>query len=149
MKVKPASFNPITQNLHKAVFFMDRAADQVLREKLNLTFSQFRILLAVRKLGAITQQQAARFHSLTPAAVSRQVEILKQRGLLAVKQNSQNRRMHFLSLTFGGKKQISSAVLLLDKLFSKMYLVLSPKEKQGLEKALNKLASTINFPRHK
>lgn len=133
----------IAYKIHKAVFVMDKVADSTLRQKLNLTLSQFLILMTVNKNPNITQIQVADFLEQTQAAASRQIDVLKNKKLIEIMKNQDNRRENLLSSTPLGQKVFTEANEILHKTFDDLYKIMSEKEKDHLEKSLDKLLFTI------
>lgn len=133
----------IAYKIHKAVFVMDKVADSTLQQKLNLTLSQFFILMAVNQNPNITQIQVADFLEQTQAAVSRQIDVLKNKKLIEITKNEENRRENLLSPTSIGRKKFMEANELLHKTFDDLYKVMSDGEKNQLEKSLDKLLFTV------
>ncbi len=121
----------ITYTLHKLVFLMDKLADTTLRQEVKLTFSQFRILMAVGYKKDISQRDIADFWDLTQPAVSRQVELLMKKKLLSRRDNKENRREHLLNLTSAGEKILSQASQILNDTYSSIYKII-PKEEHGV-----------------
>lgn len=133
----------IAYKIHKAVFVMDKVADSTLRQKLNLTLSQFLILMTVNKSPNITQIQAADFLEQTQAAASRQIDVLKNKKLIEIMKNQDNRRENLLFSTPLGQKVFTEANEILHKTFDDLYKVMNEKEKDHLEKSLDKLLFTV------
>jgi DNA-binding MarR family transcriptional regulator len=129
----------INRNLHRLVFHMDKVAEDLLQEHFGLTFSQFRMLMAVEKGGLSCQAHIAQFFGLTPAAISRQIDILTGKKLLIAKTNSNNRREHILELTSKGKESSKQAIELLEKRFNQIYIILSKNEQKVFAESLEKL----------
>ena len=133
----------IAYKIHKAVFVMDKTADSTLQEKLNLTLSQFLILMSIEQNPNLTQVEIARFLELTQAAVSRQIDVLKNKNLITISQNEKNRRENLLFPTLKGKEIFTKADKILHETFETLYKVMDEKEKENLEKSLDKLLSTV------
>jgi len=122
---------------------MDRKAEESLQEHFGMTFSQFRMLMVIEKHKLPCQAEIAKFHGLTPAAVSRQIELLTEKKLIKAIPNTENRRENILSLTPEGKKITKQALTLLDKIFEKMYHILTPTEQASLSANLEKLYNNL------
>jgi DNA-binding MarR family transcriptional regulator len=131
--------NDISRNLHRLVFFMDKVAGELLEKHFHLTFSQFRMLLVLERRGAVCQADIAQYHDLTPAAVSRQVDLLMKKKLITQKANVKNRRQHVLMLSPAGKQLVQKSIQLLDRVFSEMYATLSKPEQNKVAVSLEKL----------
>lgn len=133
----------IAYKIHKAVFVMDKAADSTLQDKLGLTLSQFLILMVVDQNPNVKQIEIADFLEITQAAVSRQIDVLKNKKLIIISQNRENRRENLLSPTTKGKEIFNQANLILHETFENLYKVMNEKEKVNLEKSLDKLLFSV------
>ena len=133
----------IAYKIHKAVFVMDKVADFSLQNKLDLTLSQFFILMAVDRNPNVTQIEIAKFLELTQAAVSRQIEVLRNKKLISITQNERNRRENILHPTPLGQKLFKQASKILDETFGNLYEIMNEKEKENLEKSLDKLLFSV------
>src|SRR5437867_4108440 len=118
----------ITYNLHKVVFLLDKIADKALEQKLEITFSQFKILMAIDG-EEVCQKTIADYWDMTEAAVSRQIDLLVAKKIINRKENAENRRQHMLSLTKTGKQQLKSAIKLIDQKYEEIFQVIDQKER--------------------
>ncbi|MBI4092586.1 MAG: winged helix-turn-helix transcriptional regulator [Candidatus Kerfeldbacteria bacterium] len=137
------STKDISIRLHKLTFLMDRLAEQTLREGADLTFAQYRMLMALQRFGAIPQNRLAAFHGLTAGAVSRKIEELVEQKLVARVQNPTNRREHILTMTKQGDARSAKAHRVLHATFAKLYGVLNQAEQEALRKTLTRLLGAI------
>lgn len=137
------STKDISIRLHKLTFLMDRLAEQTLRDGADLTFAQYRMLMALKRFGAIPQNRVAAFHGLTQAAVSRKIDELVGHKLVARVPNPANRREHILTLTKQGDARSAKAHRVLHVTFAKLYGVLSSAEQEALRKTLTRLLGAI------
>lgn len=142
------SSRDVSWRLYKLTFLMGRLAEQTLRDKTALTFGQFKLLMALRRHGQISQKTVAGFHGLTEAAVSRKIDELVKQKLITRTPNPTNRREHLLAVTLKGERQAALAHRLLDKKFSGLFAVLGPKKKQ-LENILDILLASIWEKNHR
>lgn len=133
----------IAYKIHKAVFVMDKAADSTLQNKLDITLSQFLILMAIEHHTNVSQTEIANFLELTQAAVSRQIEVLRNKKLITISQNEESRRENILRPTPLGQKLFREAGIILDETFENLYKVMTDKEKKSLEKSLDKLLFSV------
>ncbi len=133
----------IAYKIHKAVIVMDKIADSTLGQKLNITLSQFLILMAVEHHTNVSQIEIANFLELTQAAVSRQIEVLRNKKLISITQNKESRRENILHPTPLGQKLFREAGKILDETFENLYKVMNDKEKESLEKSLDKLLFSV------
>lgn len=129
---------------HKVVFLMDKLTDQTLKNTLNLTHSQFLILMALNHYPNVSQSKIAEFLELTQAAVSRQIDILKYKNMIFQKEKDTNRREHIVSLTNTGKKELEKAFHILDSKFQNKFQILNSNEKKSLTESLQKLFDTLS-----
>jgi DNA-binding MarR family transcriptional regulator len=68
--------------IKRAMLAIDRIAEQTLKANLDLTLSQFWVLTSLKRHEGAPQTAVCRLLGLTPAAVSRQTEALRAKGLL-------------------------------------------------------------------
>lgn len=129
--------------VRKLGFLFDRIAAQTLEEKLEIPFAQFKLLMVLRRHGAVAQKAIARFHGMTEAAISRQVEPLRRQKLVTTRVNPDNRRVHLLTLTDRGKAQTDKALRLLDEKFTVLFRVLKPREKAQFTATIDRLLAAI------
>ncbi len=137
-----ANTQDITYNLHKVVFLMDKLGDKVLQEHLNLSFSQFRIIMAISN-NAVSQKDIADYWEMTEAAVSRQVEGLLNDTMIKRVENPVNRRENILSLTKKGETYLEKSFFVLDKAYESIYEHLDEREREVLVGGLHKLLKVI------
>ena len=127
------------RHTHRLVSAIDRIADVTLREESDLSLSHFRMMLAIHKeLGS--QQEIASFWGITPAAVSRQVHLLKEKGLVkeGVKEHvkGESSRKHAITLTAAGVQKMKKMFLIIDRVFEAAFSRVSEKDKMVTEKTL-------------
>lgn len=133
----------IAYKIHKAVFVIDKTADSTLQAKMDLTLSQFLILMHVVQNPGTTQIQIAGLLEVTQAAVSRQTEVLINKNLISMKKNEENKREHLLFPTTLGQSAFNRSHQILDEAFEELYAVMNEREKENLEKSLDKLLSSV------
>lgn len=133
----------ISYNLHKLVFLLDKISEQVLQAHLHMTFSQFRILMAIDCKEYITQKDIAGYWDMTDAAVSRQVEMLMDKKLIFREENTENRRQHILSLTALGKKSLGKAYNVLESKYEEIFSIIDQRERKIIAEGIQKLLEVI------
>lgn len=127
-------------DLHKLVYLMDSIAGQKLTQNGSpITYSQYLVLSRIGKYGEITQRQLSKLISISDAAVSRQVEILKQRQFLKAKINLTNRRERILSLTPTGKEAVEQALNVIEIAFTQPASALEFNEIANFNETIDKL----------
>jgi len=69
----------------RTVFVLDKVADSILRKKTKLTLSQLKIMMSLSDNAHYCQREVAGFLGVTEAAVSRQMDVMRKKGLLSKK----------------------------------------------------------------
>jgi DNA-binding MarR family transcriptional regulator len=108
-----------------------------------LTPHQFGVLMALRPLGAASQQQLSRAVGVDPRNAVPIVDALEQQGLLQRRPNLADRRRHAISLTDAGQakaEQLSQAGNDLEHWFLQS---LTHDERASLHATLSKLFAAI------
>jgi len=137
--------NKITFNIHRASFLLDRIADRALQDKFALTYAQFRILMAIDSKKNLSQKDIASFWEVSEAAVSRQLENLKGKALIACQEDRQNRRKNVLALTQKGREQLLKSYKLISQRYQDIYKVIDAKTQDQLVGNLEKLVDSACF----
>ena len=106
--------------LHALVAVLDRAADQILKERLGITFSRYLTLLTLQRLGSPTQRQLATELGVSEPSISRSVPLLTDEGYLTVTSvvGGGNRRR--VELTTVGDKLVDEAADILEDSFAQL-----------------------------
>lgn len=138
----------VSWQLYKLTFLMMRLAEQTLRDSTDLTFGQFKLLMALRRHGQISQKTVAKFHGLTEAAVSRTINDMVKQKLLTQTANPLNRREHLLKLTPKGESQALKTHELLNRKFATLFSVLGRKKPQ-FQAMVETLLATIWEKNHR
>ncbi len=122
---------------------MSKQADQILQEQLDIGVSQFRILLVLQKNPHVQQRFIAASLGQTEASVSRQIKLLKDRGLLTCKRNPTNLRKHITTPTLQGDRITKRALQLLADNFGPNYQTMGSKQTSQLLGSLNALHAIV------
>ncbi len=132
--------NKITFSLDTLVELMKQAANYILKDQFNLTFSEFIILVGGHQLGEVPQKEISRISNLSKGMVSRLVSRLEKKGLIQIKINSIDKRSDLISLTKLGHKTAVDSANILEKSFLD-YIVrdIPNNEVKAFEATLNKL----------
>ncbi len=83
---------------------MDAIIGVLLRDKFDMSLSDFKVLRAIFMLEVCTQLDIARFNQVSEAAVSKRVKSLAAEGLVEKTVSSKDKRQSVLFLTETGKK---------------------------------------------
>lgn len=101
--------------LHRLTNSLDKLFDQTLRNHADISFSQFTLMLSIDKHQPTTQRTIADFLDLSPGAISRQVDVARQNGLISVSGVASNRRAQSISLTQNGEAAITRGLNALEQ----------------------------------
>lgn len=139
----PAFSRDIGTKVHKLACLMGRTAEHSLTRTADLSFSQFRMLMVLYHGHDLTQKRIAKFHGITEAAVSRQIELLKAKKFITAVDNVKNRRERKLALTSKGMELIQRAQKTLEHTFIKPFEILSNDKKNQLSTLLQTLINAL------
>jgi DNA-binding MarR family transcriptional regulator len=128
--------NNIGYLLQRLSFLLARQSDQVLQEQLGIGFSQFKILMVLGWNPSVRQKEIADKLGQTEAGISRQIKLLKERGLLITRINSKNRREHITVPTEKGERLTDKAREVLNNYHAPMFEMLGDKQKERLLETL-------------
>src|SRR4051812_18773012 len=88
---------------------MGKQSDQTLREQLGIGLSQYKILMVLEWNPRTGQKSIAISLGQTEAAVSRQIKLLKEKGLLETRIDPNNKRKHITVPTPQGMQHTEAA----------------------------------------
>jgi len=78
-------------------------SEQILTKKFNISFNGFIFLYILKTKGNQSQHSLSKFAGITPAATSKQVQLLFKKGFIKININLENRREHLVTITSKGK----------------------------------------------
>lgn len=125
---------------------MGRQTDQVLQEQLGIGLSQFKILMVLEWNPRVGQRAIADSLGQSEAAVSRQIKLLKAKGLLVSKKDPANRRKHITTPTPLGMQITEAASAILRRSFSPDFAGLGDDQLTRLTASLQQLHRVICRP---
>lgn len=125
--------------LQHLAFTMSRQNDQLLQERLGLSFSRFKILMVLEQSPHIQQRQIADTLGQTEASVSRQIKLMQQEGLLQTVRNPHNRREHLTTLTSKGLRLVEESMAILNRHHGPMFDSLNGREYEHLLSTLQQM----------
>lgn len=134
----------VAAKIHHLMFLLEKEADTFLSREHNLSFMQALILNIIRYHPQTTQHFVVQCTRFTPGAVSRQIEILREKGMLTRKINKENRREHVVELTEKGIYKVEKAFALLEQKLSQVFTVISEDECNEMNRILSKLIQRID-----
>ena len=140
----------LATNIHRLSTVLGRVADCTLQDSCGFGVSQFKILwmLHIHKEGVL-QATIANWLSQTEAAISRQIGLLEQEGLIKKRVDPKNRRNHIIILSDKGTKLAGNAMSRLLKEYKPYFGVLTEAEQIELNRMLEKVFFTVATNLHK
>jgi DNA-binding MarR family transcriptional regulator len=121
---------------------LEREVEQELKVSFALTFSQFRVLNGLFTVGEVSQRELARVLEVTPAVVSKQVEVLAARGLVVQRANPSSKRENLLALTRKGEGAVQDAAAAIAARQTALLEPLSLKDETAFERAVDVLLNS-------
>jgi DNA-binding MarR family transcriptional regulator len=106
--------------LHALVTVLDRAADQILKERLGTTYSRFLTLLTLQRLGSATQRELAAELGVSEPSISRSVPLLTNEGFLTATSVPGEGNRRRVELTAAGEKLVDEAADILEESFAQL-----------------------------
>jgi DNA-binding MarR family transcriptional regulator len=106
--------------LHKLVFDLDRAADGLLRRRLNISYKRALFLLVLEHHGTITQHDLAVALGYSDPAVSSMLIGLKESGYLTAVPSREHRRKRLVTITPTGRAIVRAGQRMLDSHFAEL-----------------------------
>jgi DNA-binding MarR family transcriptional regulator len=135
-----SDLSDLTTNIHRLSTVLGRVADRTLQDAYGIGMSQFKILWVLNKhQEGVLQINIASWMSQTEAAISRQVKLLADDGLIHKTVDPKNRRNHIIQLSVEGKRFADEAMDLLVKNHKPYFAFLSSDEKKALNAILEKI----------
>jgi DNA-binding MarR family transcriptional regulator len=119
---------------------VERQLETVLKDRFDLSFSQFRVLVILGGLGETSQRPIVDELGLSAAMVTRQLELLVTRGLVAQKQSPTSRRENAVRLTAKGERAVGELTAVVKELETQLFERLGLAEETALSRTLTKLA---------
>ena len=123
--------------LHHLAFALDRQSDQLLQDRLDMGFSQFKILMTLKWRDGMRQRKIAEALGQTEASISRQIKLMVEMGLLKSRTSPKNRREHIITLTGKGERRAEKAMQVLNAYHAPMFERLSAAQQRNLTDSLN------------
>lgn len=109
------------------------------KKKISITFSQFRILLAISRAKNVSQAMIAEYLEITPATVSRHIENLRAKQFITRDTSVESRRKNILTITEGGKATLANALRIVDSTMHKVLKEVNQSERKSMMDGLDKM----------
>ena len=140
MQVRNSQFEKSLLNkIARVANSLEREVENELKVSFALTFSQFRVLNGLFALGEVSQRELANSLEVTPAVVTRQVDVLGSRGLVVQRSNPRSKRENVLALTPKGEAAVVDAAKLIASGETRMRSLLKAQDEVAFEKAIDTL----------
>lgn len=139
---KHGPYSPIT-SLHRLEFILQHKSDTLLRDSVGVGFSQAQIMQALHRSVPINQRAVASKLYQTEANVSRQMQVLKKKGLVGISRNKKDRRLHEASLTAKGQKVFERCEKVLSAQHKELLKLLNDREVKAFDRAVSHLLKAL------
>jgi len=138
--------NSLTYLIQHLAAVLGKQTEQVLQEQLGIGLSQFKILLVLEWNPRVQQKAIADALGQTEASISRQLKVLKSKGLITVKADPNNRRKHITVPTALGMQVTEAASNILRRSFGPEFSTLGEDQAMQLIAGLQHLHMLICRP---
>lgn len=133
----------VLQPIFGLVLAIKKISDRSLNDKLDITVSQFRMLVAINYNQKVSQQTIAEFWNMTEASASRQIDLLCKKKLVVKTRNPNNKRECVLKLTKHGEEQIKRASSIMTRVFESIFKDISNDKRKKFASLLSEFYKTI------
>ena len=138
--------NNLSYIIHHLAAVMGKQTDQVLQEQLGIGLSQFKILMVLEWNPRVQQKAVADSLGQTEASVSRQIKLLKAKGLLISRTDPNNKRKHITAPTPLGMQVTEAASNIMRRSFGPEFASLGEDQIMQLVSGLQKLHTIVCRP---
>ena len=130
--------------LKNFLFSFFRVIDRSFQEELDIALPQFMVLVAINNNPMGTQAVLAEFRKITPAGISKQINILLKKKLIERKNNKSDKREHSIILTLKGKKIFESGIKIFQKHQEKVFKNIPKESVKKMNDTLDNLLLSID-----
>lgn len=138
--------NNLSYLIHHLAAVMGKQSDQVLQEQLGIGLSQFKILMVLEWNPRVQQRAIADSLGQTEASISRQIKLLKAKGLLMSKIDPGNKRKHITAPTTLGMQVTEAATNIMRRSFGPEFSSLGDDQIMQLVTGLQQLHKIVCRP---
>ena len=131
--------NNLSYLINHLAAVIGKQSDQLLNEQLSIGLSQYKILMVLEWNPRIQQKAIADSLGQTEASVSRQIKLLKSRGLLESRIDPNNKRKHITVPTPSGMQVTEAAADILRRNLGPDFNSLNDEQLAQLTTGLQKL----------
>jgi DNA-binding MarR family transcriptional regulator len=138
--------NNLTYLIDHLAAVLGKQTDQVLKERLSIGISQYRILMALEWNPRVGQKTIATSLGQTEASISRQIRLLQSKGLLESRIDPNNRRKHITVPTTKGMQATEAAADILRRSLGPELNRIGDDQLMQLQSGLSKLHKLVCRP---
>ncbi|HTM68068.1 MAG TPA: MarR family winged helix-turn-helix transcriptional regulator [Candidatus Binatia bacterium] len=142
-KEKSAEPRSLALKVRRTAFVMDRIIGRALARDGGLSLPHCMMLYFAARFPGVTQRTIASHLDLTEAAVSRQAELLRRRGLIIRGRNPESRRERTVTLTPEGRRALAAARRRVRGIMDRFFSVLRPAERKVMAAAFDRLFAAM------
>ena len=139
---KRGPYSPLS-SLHRLEFILQHKSDLLLRKSTGVGFGQVQIMQALHRSVALSQRAVASKLHQTEANVSRQLQLLKKKGLVSITRNKKDKRLHEASLTVKGSKAFAKAEKILATQHKELLKLLNSSEIKAFDRVVSHLLRAL------
>ncbi len=136
--IKKGPYSPLS-SLYQLEFILQHKSDSALRDGIGVGFGQVQIMKALNRSVPTSQRLLAMKLHQTEANISRQLGLLKRKGLVSVNRNKKDKRQREVSLTSKGTKTYASAERTLSAQHKDLLRLVDKKDIQHFERVVRNL----------
>lgn len=129
--------------VHDVARVYSRSFDRRARENFDLTRAQCRVLVMLHRYGVQTQAELAERMELTPMALVRLLDRLREKGLVTRERAPNDKRAHLLHLTDASHAKIDTIVAFANLTEREALVDLTPDERIELTRLLGKVLANL------
>lgn len=130
--------------LKQFMFSFFHVVDKSFQEDLSIALPQFMVLIAINNNPKGTQAVLAEFRKITPAGISKQINILIKKKLITKKNNKDDKREHSIILTSKGKKMYEDGMKIFRKHQKNIFKDISKESVKKMNSTLDKMILKVN-----
>lgn len=129
--------------VHDVARVYSRSFDRRARENFDLTRAQCRVLVMLHRYGVQTQAELAERMELTPMALVRLLDRLREKGLVRRERDPNDKRAHLLHLTDASHAKIDTIIAFANVTEREALENLSAAERSELTRLLGKVLGNL------
>ncbi|OGL39642.1 hypothetical protein A3J32_02015 [Candidatus Saccharibacteria bacterium RIFCSPLOWO2_02_FULL_46_7] len=124
-------------------FILQHKSDALLRDSLGVGFGQVQIMQALHRSVPLSQRTVASKLYQTEANVSRQLQLLKKKGLVSITRNRKDKRLRETALTAKGQKVFQKCEKILSAQHKELLKLLDDREVKAFDRAVSHLLKAL------